>query len=332
MKWRAINWCTLWGGLLLAAVAAIGGASAQSPYPNRPIKMLIPFAPGGASDFVARVIQTKLAEGLGQQIVIENRPGAAGVLATEITAHATPDGYTIFLGNIGTLAINKSVFAKEMKVDPVKDLEAITLLADTPSMLIVRKDLPVKNVQELVAYAKARPGQLNFASPGSGSLNRLEMELFRKKAGLDMVHIPFKGGAGPAVADVIAGHVDLMFTTTSSAIEHVRSNLLKALAVSAPKRIPGLPDLPTMIESGFPDSVSSSWQGVVAPAGTPKPIIDKLYSVLTTAMQQDDVRQRLQTGGMDSLISKSPAEFAAYIASESQKWSSVVKESGATAD
>ena len=324
-------WRKILSALVILAFTATS-AFAQANYPNRPVKMIIPFAPGGASDFVARVIQTRLQELLGQQIVIENRPGAAGILATELTAHAVPDGYTIFLGNIGTLAINKSVFTHTMNVDPVKDLTAVTLLADTPSMLIVRKDFPAKTVRELVEYAKAHQGQLNFASPGSGSLNRLEMELFRKKAGLDMVHVPFKGGAGPAVADVIAGHVDLMFTTTSSAIEHVKSGLIRALAVSSRQRVQGLPDVPTMIESGFPDSVSSSWQGMTVPAGTPKAIVQKLFTVLTQTMTNDDVRNRLLTGGMDVLLSKSPEEFQGFLASETTKWSVVVKDSGATAD
>lgn len=327
----------MWRRILcgMAAVAAIsaGTAQAQSDYPNKPIHVLIPFAPGGASDFVARVIQNRLTQILGQQIVVDNRPGAAGVLATEITAHAAPDGYTLFLGNVGTLAVNPSVFAKEMKVDPVKDLAAITLIADTPDILIVKKDLPVKSVKELVAYAKARPGKLNYASPGSGSLNRLEAELFRKLAGgLNMVHVPYKGGAGPAVADVVAGQDELMFTTLSSALGQVKSGTVRGLAVTTAKRVASVPDLPTMVESGYPEMVSSSWQGMVAPAGTPAPIIQKLYKALTETVADKDVAQRLSAGGADARISKSPAEFSAYMAAERQRWAVVVKESGATAD
>lgn len=327
----------MWRRILcgMAAVAAIsaGTAQAQSDYPNKPIHVLIPFAPGGASDFVARVIQNRLTQILGQQIVVDNRPGAAGVLATEIAAHAAPDGYTLFLGNVGTLAVNPSVFAKEMKVDPVKDLAAITLIADTPDILIVKKDLPVKSVKELVAYAKARPGKLNYASPGSGSLNRLEAELFRKLAGgLNMVHVPYKGGAGPAVADVVAGQDELMFTTLSSALGQVKAGTVRGLAVTTAKRVASVPDLPTMVESGYPDMVSSSWQGMVAPGGTPAPIIQKLYKALTETVADKDVAQRLSAGGADARISKSPAEFSSYMAAERQRWAVVVKESGATAD
>lgn len=321
----------------IAAMAAmgigIGTAHAQSDYPNKPIHVLIPFAPGGASDFVARVMQNRLSQVLGQQIVVDNRPGAAGVLATEIAAHSAPDGYTLFLGNVGTLAVNPSVFVKQMKVDPVKDLAAITLVADTPDILIVKKDLPVKTVKELVAYSKARPGKLNFASPGSGSLNRLETELFRKLAGgLDMVHVPYKGGAGPAVADIVAGQDELMFTTLSSAIGQVKAGTVRGLAVTTATRVASVPDLPTMVESGYPDMVSSSWQGVVAPAGTPAPIIDKLYKALVQTVADKDVAQRLAAGGAGARISKSPADFSAYMAAERQRWAVVVKESGATAD
>lgn len=311
----------------------IGAARAQSDYPTKPIHVLIPFAPGGASDFVARVIQNRLTQILGQQIVVDNRPGAAGVLATEIAAHAAPDGYTLFLGNVGTLAVNPSVFVKEMKVDPVKDFAPITLIADTPDILIVKKDLPVKSVKELVAYAKARPGKLNYASPGSGSLNRLESELFRKLAGgLDMVHVPYKGGAGPAVADIVAGQDELMFTTLSSAIGQVKAGTVRGLAVTTAQRVPAVSNLPTMVESGYPDMVSSSWQGMVAPAGTPAPVIQKLYKALVETVADKDVAQRLEAGGAGARISKSPAEFTAYMAAERQRWAVVVKESGATAD
>lgn len=320
-------------GIALATAVGVGSASAQTDYPTKPIHVLIPFAPGGASDFVARVMQNKLTEILGQQIVVDNRPGAAGVLATEMAAHAAPDGYTLFLGNVGTLAVNPSVFGKQMKVDPVKDLAAITLVADTPDILIVKKDLPPNSVKDLVAYVKARPGNLNYASPGSGSLNRLESELFRKVAGgLDMVHVPYKGGAGPAVADIVAGHDDLMFTTLSSAIGQVKAGTIKGLAVTTAKRVASVPDLPTMVESGYRDMVSSSWQGMVAPAGTPQPIIRKLYAALIKTVSDKDVAERLSSGGADARTSASPAEFAAYMAAERERWAVIVKESGATAE
>jgi tripartite-type tricarboxylate transporter receptor subunit TctC len=198
--------------------------------------------------------------------------------------------------------------------------------------LIVKNALPVKTPKDLVAYAKANAGKLNYGSPGSGSLNRLEMELFRKIAGLDMVHIPYKGGAGPAVAGIIAGEVDLMFTTASSAISHAQSGLLRPLGVSSTRRMAGLPDVPTMAESGYPDMVSSSWQGMVLPVGTPQPIVQKLYTALIATVGDDDVKKRLVNGGMDPLTSKSPEDFGQFLAAESKRWATVVQESGATPD
>lgn len=326
-------WRKLLCGLAMTAAIGAGAAHAQSNYPTKPVHVLVPFAPGGASDFVARIMQNKLTGILGQQIVVDNRPGAAGVLATEIAAHAAPDGYTVFLGNVGTLAVNPSVFAKQMTVDPVKDFATVTLVADTPGILIVKKALPVTNVKELVAYAKAHPGKLNYASPGSGSLNRLESELFRKLAGgLDMVHVPYKGGAGPAVADIVAGQDDMMFTTLSSALGQVKAGTIRGLAVTTAHRAASVPDLPTMVESGFPDMISSSWQGVVVPAHTPAPVVEKLYKALVETVSDKDVAQRLSAGGADPRISKTPAEFATFMATERKRWAVVVKESGATAD
>ncbi|HEU0083192.1 MAG TPA: tripartite tricarboxylate transporter substrate binding protein, partial [Bradyrhizobium sp.] len=205
------------GALLLLPGA---GASAQEAgiYPNRPVMMIVPFAPGGASDFVARTIQHGVGEILGQQIVVDNRPGAAGIIGTEVAARAAPDGYTAFLGNVGTLSINPAVYSN-MRIKPEQDLAPVTICADTPSILITRADFPAGSVAELIAWVKANQGKVTFASPGSSTLNRLEMEVFRKDARLDMVHVPYKGGAGPAVQDVVGGHVDLMFTTISSAME-----------------------------------------------------------------------------------------------------------------
>src|ERR1700761_5973313 len=230
-----------------------GGAAVAEDignYPNRPVMMIVPFAPGGASDFVARMIQHGVSDILGQQIVVDNRPGAAGMIGTESAARAAPDGYTTFLGNIGTLSINPGVYSN-MRVTPDQDLAPVTMCADTPSILITRQDFPANTVGELIAYGKANPGKVTFASPGSSTLNRLEMEVFRKDAGLDMVHVPYKGGAGPAVTDVLGGHVDIMFTTISSAMEFVKGRKVKALAVTTRERMTELPDIPTMHELGW---------------------------------------------------------------------------------
>src|SRR5262245_35060434 len=275
----------------LAAIAAVlalniatGAATAQdvSKYPNQPIRVIVPFAPGGASDFVARLIQPGLTQFVGQQVVVENRAGAAGNVGMDVAARAAPDGYTVFLGNVGTISINPSLFA-ELTVKPEKDFIPVSIVADTPGILIANLKFPPNNATELVTYAKANQGKINSASPGSGSLNRLEMEVFRLNADLQMNHVPYKGGAGPAVTDVLGGHVELMFTTISSGIQHVKGGRLKALGVTTKERVPALPDVPTMLEQGFPANVSSSWQGVVVPAGTARPVLDKVPAAVVAA-------------------------------------------------
>ncbi|HEY6863689.1 MAG TPA: tripartite tricarboxylate transporter substrate binding protein [Burkholderiales bacterium] len=313
--------------LALAASCALGQA-----YPSKPVHMIIPFAPGGASDFVGRIIQPKMGELLGQQIVIENRGGAAGNIGMEAAAKADPDGYTIFLGNIGTIAINAAVF-RSLAINPMRDFIAVTEVVDVPGVLIANKAFPPNSVREVVAYAKANPGKLNYGSPGSGSQNRLEMELFRQAAGgLDMVHIPYKGGAGPAVTGLVAGETHLMFTTAASALPYIKGGRLKALAVTSAKRISALPDTPTMVESGFPRSVTGSWQGIFVPAGTPSPVVDRLFAVTQQVMRTKDVVDRLATGGVDVVLSDSPKAFADFVAAESQRWGRVAREVGATVD
>jgi len=304
---------------------------ANAQYPNRPLKMIIPFAPGGASDFVGRIFQPRLGDLLGQQIVIENRAGASGNLGLEAAARSAPDGYTIYLGNVGTVAINPGVFPK-LPVNQVKDFVAITQVVDVPGVLVAHPSFQANTIKEMIAVAKAYPGRLNFASPGSGSQNRLEMELIRKAEGLDMVHIPYKGGAGPAATGLIAGETHMMFTTVSSVLGHIKGARLKALAVVSAKRLAQLPEVPTMVESGYPDSTSGSWQGIFVPAGTSKEIVDRLYAVMLQTMKSPDVAERLAKGGVEVVTSASPAAFAAYVAAETQRWGRVARESGATVD
>ena len=304
---------------------------ANAQYPNRPLKMIIPFAPGGASDFVGRIFQPRLGDLLGQQIVIENRAGASGNLGLEAAARSAPDGYTIYLGNVGTVAINPGVFPK-LPVNPVKDFVAVTQVVDVPGVLVAHPSFQANTIKEMIAVAKAYPGRLNFASPGSGSQNRLEMELIRKAEGLDMVHIPYKGGAGPAATGLIAGETHMMFTTVSSVLGHIKGARLKALAVVSAKRLAQLPEVPTMVESGYPDSTSGSWQGIFVPAGTSKEIVDRLYAVMLQTMKSPDVAERLAKGGVEVVTSASPAAFAAYVAAETQRWGRVARESGATVD
>lgn len=313
---------------LVMSAAATGNAAAQANYPSQPVRVIVPFAPGGASDFVARLIQPGMSQFLGQQVVIENRAGAAGNVGMDVAARAAPDGYTIFLGNVGTVSINPSLFP-DLTVKPEKDFIPVSIVADTPGILIANPKFPPNNAKELVDYAKARPGKINFASPGSGSLNRLEMEIFRMNAGLDMNHVPYKGGAGPAVADIMGGHVELMFTTISSAIQHVKGGRLKALGVTMKERVPAMPDVPTMLEQGFPANVSSSWQGVLVPAGTPRPIVEKIHAALVHALSDEQVRERMAEAGVIATTNKSPEEFKDYLAQDARKWADVIKKTGA---
>jgi tripartite-type tricarboxylate transporter receptor subunit TctC len=246
----------------------------------------------------------------------------------DVAARAAPDGYTLFLGNVGTISINPSLFP-DITVKPEKDFIPVSIVADTPGILIANPKFPPNNAKELVDYVKARQGKINFASPGSGSLNRLEMEIFRLNAGLDMNHVPYKGGAGPAVTDVMGGHVELMFSTISSAIQHVKGGRLKALGVTTRERVPALPDVPTLLEQGFPANVSSSWQGVLVPAGTPRPVIDKVHTALVQALSDAKVKERMAEAGVVATTSTSPEEFKTYLEADAKKWGEVIKQTGA---
>src|SRR2546421_4264428 len=312
--------------LLFAPLLALAQA-----YPNRPIKMIIPFAPGGASDFVGRIMQPRFGELLGQPIVIENRAGASGNIGVEAAAKSAPDGYAIFLGNVGTIAVNPAIFPN-LPVNPLKDLLAVAQVVDVPSVLVANGAFPPNTVKDLVAYAKANPGKLNYGSPGSGSVNRLEMELLRGKEGLEMVHVPYKGGAGPAVAGLMGGETHVMFTTAASAIGQVRGGKIKLLAVTSAKRMEQAPDAATMAESGYADFVTGSWQGVFVPSGTPRDIVSLLFKVTNQTMATREVVERLANGGAYVVTSASPAAFAQFVAAESRRWAQVAKQSGATVD
>jgi tripartite-type tricarboxylate transporter receptor subunit TctC len=311
-------------------LALVVPALAWGQYPNKPIRMIVPFAPGGASDFVGRIIQPRLTELLGQQIVVENRAGASGNIGMDAAAKASPDGYTIYLGNVGTVALNPAVFTR-LTVKPTRDFIAVTQVVDVPGVLVVHPDLQAKTVKDIVAIAKAYPGKLNYGSPGAGSQNRLETEVFRKLENLDMVHVPYKGGAGPAVAGLVGGETHLMFVTASSAMNHVKSGRLRLIAVTSAKRLQAFPDTPTMAESGYPELTSGSWQGIFVPTGTPKEAVDKLYSAAIETMKTPEVQQRLANGGVE-VVTSAPGEFAQFVAKETERWGRAVKEAGATAE
>jgi tripartite-type tricarboxylate transporter receptor subunit TctC len=271
-----------------------------------------------------------MAELLGQQIVVENRAGASGNIGMEAAAKSAPDGYTIYLGNIGTVALNPAVFTK-LQVKPTRDFIAITQVVDVPGVLVVHPDLQAKTVKDIVAIAKAYPGKLNYGSPGAGSQNRLETEVFRKIEKLDMVHVPYKGGAGPAIAGLVGGETHMMFVTASSAMNHVKSGRLRLIAVTSAKRLAAFPDTPTMAEAGYPQLTSGSWQGIFVPTGTPKEAVDRLYGVILETMKDPQVRERLANGGVE-VVTSAPGEFAQFVSKETERWGQAVREAGATAE
>ena len=311
---------------LAVGVAAVP-AWAQTNYPQRPVRMVIPFAPGGASDTVGRIIQAKLSEELGQQIVIDNRTGAAGNIGVEVAARANADGYTLLLGNIGTMAINPGLYLKFL-IKPVNDLIAITQLVDVPGSLVVHPALPANSVKELIEYAKANQGKLNFGSPGTGSANQLEMEFFMRATGIKMTHIPYKGGAGPAAIALLGNEVQLMFVTLSSSITFVKQGRMRALGIVAPKRVAAIPDVPTMAEAGFPSMTVGSWQGVFVPKGAPRDVVNTLFKAAVKVMDDANVKKRLGDGGVEAVVSKSPEAFGAFVRAENERWAKVIKDAG----
>lgn len=316
----------------LALLVPHVAAQALDPYPSKPLRLIVPFGPGGASDTVARILQARVGEVLGQEMYIEYRPGAAGNIGMELAAKAAPDGYTLFLGNVGAVAINPTVFGASLRIEPLRDFTPITLIADVPGLLIANTAFPPNTVRELVAYARVHPGAVSFGSSGTGSVSRLDMERLREAEGLDMTHVPYRAGAGQAVTDVIGGHVPVMFVTISSAIRQAQAGKLKALAVTTAQRVPALPNVPTMVESGYPQFVSSSWQGIFVPAGTPDRIVRKLYSSFAQVLKEPEIRFRFDESSTRVAISESPEEFARFIGAETVRWGELVKRSGATSD
>src|SRR3954464_14082675 len=308
----------------LFCIAMAASAFAQEPYPARPVKMLVPYGPGGATDIIARIVAARLTESLGQSFIVENRPGANGNLALEAAAKATPDGYTLLVGNVSTNAINESIYAGQLTIRPSRDLVAITKLVEIPHIVVASANLPVKNIAELVALARKEPGKINFASVGMGSYPHLDMERFMQASGTEMTHVPYKGGAGQAIPAMIAGEVQVGFLNLASGLPHVKSGRLKALAVTTAERLPELPNVPTMAEQGFPGIGTNAWQGLFAPVATPKPIVDKLYAAVSAVLARE--KAGLADKMMAVEVSPSPAEFTAQVRRETQAWSDFVRE------
>jgi tripartite-type tricarboxylate transporter receptor subunit TctC len=316
----------LLAGLALTTIQAPAAAQA---WPSRPIKWIVPFAPGGTTDILARTISEKLTVALGVPVVVENKPGAGGGVGAELVARAAPDGYTIMGGTISTHAINASLY-KDLPYDPVKDFLPITMIARVPNMLVVNPGVPAKDVKELIVLLKANPGKYTFASSGNGTSQHLSGELFKTMSGVDMQHIPYKGSP-PALQDVVGGQVTMTFDNITTAWPLAKAGKLKALAVTTAKRSDIAPDVPTLAESGLPGFEVGSWQGVFAPAGTPPAIVKRLNAEIVKILGMPDVRERLGALGAE-IVADSPEDFAMIVKAEVAKWSDVVKKSGAKVD
>ena len=308
---------------------AVSQAQSETGYPSKPIRMIVPSAPGSGPDIMARAIGQKLTEALGQAIVIDDKPGAGGIIGSEAAAKAAPDGYTLIMSNAGAHTVNPSLYAK-LPYDPIKDFAPVTLVALAPNILIVHPTLPVRNIKELIALAKAKPGELTFGSGGNGSTAHLSGEMFKTMAGINIVHIPFKGSPA-AVIGVIAGQIALAIPNIPPALPHVRSGKLKALAVTTAKRAAGVPELPTVAESGLPGYEATAWFGVLAPAATPPQIIARLNAAIVKIAHAREMQDRLMAEGADA-VGNTPEQFAQIIRNDIAKWAKVVKASGARAD
>jgi len=311
-----------------ATVSGIVPVSSAQEYPSKPIRLLVGFSPGGAADIIARIVGQKMSANLGQQIVIDNRAGAGSVIASEITAKSTPDGYTLLMIS-NSHAVNAG-FHKTLPYDPVKDFAAISLVASAPLVLVVTASLPVNSIGELIALARSRPGQLNFGSSDSGGSSHLAGELLKKMAGIELTHVPYKGVA-PALTDVIAGQVQMIFSSAPAALPQLKAGRIKAIAVTSAKRSAALPDVPTIADSGVPGYDATNWYGVLAPAALSKPLVERLNAEILKALRAADVIDGITRQGADP-IGSTPGAFAAYLRSEITKWIKIVRDAGLRSD
>ena len=314
-------------GILLAL--CFSGSAHADVYPEKPVRMIVPFTPAGATDLLARLVGEKLGERLGRPVVIDNRPGTGANLGAGLAAHARPDGYTLLMGPASVYAISATLYPK-LNYDLVKDLVPVSLVANVPHVLLVNVDLAVKSVPELIQMARKQPGGLNIASQGSGTVSHLEAELLNHMEGINMVHVPYRGSA-PALVDLIGGRTQVMFDSIASALPHIRAGKLRAIAVASKARSSLLPDVPTVDESGLKGYSAHSWLGIFVPAGTPKPIVERLQRELSAAIDEPKSRARLMEAGFEPQ-SSTPAAFAKLVRKEIEKWRPVVKMSGATPD
>src|SRR4051812_13435367 len=314
MRLSALLFC------MLAATSAIG----QENYPSRTVRILVPYGPGGATDIIARIVAQHLTSELGQSFIVENRPGANGNLALEAAAKATPDGYTLLVGNVSTNAINENIYASSLSIKPSRDLAGVAKLVEIPHIVVAPATLPANNIAELIALAKKEPGKLNFASVGIGSYPHLDMERFMRAAGIQLIHVPYKGGAGQAIPAMIAGEVQVAFFNMASLLPHIKSGRLKALAAIPSQRLPELPNVPTLAEQGFPGIGTNAWQGMFAPAATPKAVVDKLHASVAGVLTRE--KDALGKKMLTVEVSHSPQEFTELVRRETQSWGEFLRE------
>ena len=318
--------------IVVACIASAAACAADNPtpfYPTRAIRWIVPLPPGGGADIVARTVAERLSRNLGQQVIVDNRPGGGTVIGAELAAHAAPDGYTWLLGTATTHAINASLVRK-LPYDPIKDFSPVSLVAILPQVFVAHPSLPANSLKDVIALARRHPGEINFASTGNGSANQLAVEMLKSYAKVNMVHVPYKG-ASPALTDLLAGTIQFMSTTIPPALPHLKTHRLKAFAVANAKRSALLPDVPTTAEAGAPGVEASSWNGLMVPAATPKEIVTRLHGEVVTVMKLPETRERLLAAGVEPLVN-TPAEFAAYIEAETARYAKVVRESGARVD
>ena len=315
--------------LIGALVFALSQAAFAQSYPAKSVRLIVPFTPGGSTDILARTLAQQLSIAWSQQVVVENRAGAGGTIGADAVAKATPDGYTLLMGHIGTLAVNPSLYPK-LPYNPIKDFAPVSLVAIVPNVVVVHPSVPVKTVQELITYIRANPGKLNYGSGGNGSAAHIAVEYFKLQTKTEIVHVPYRG-TGPAMTDLLAGQIGMTMTGVLPSLPHIQSGKLRALGVSSLKRAAALPNVPTVSEAGIPNFDATQWYGLLAPAGTPRDVIAKLNADTRAVMQAKEIRERLDAEGA-SAETNSPEQFAAFIAAEIRRWGAVVKASGMTAN
>lgn len=319
---RQLKLRSLWLGLVLLCSAVPLLHAAEERFPIRPVRLIVPYAPGGATDIIARQLSQKLSETWGQQVIVDNRPGGSGILALELAANATPDGYTLFVGNVSTNAINETAFAHTLRFKPSKAFAGVTNLIELPHFFLVNASLPIKNMKELIAYAKAH--KMAYASAGVGSYPHLDVARFLKAAGINMTHVPYKGGAGQMIPAIISNEVQFMMLNMASILPHIRSGRVRPLTTTWPTRRPELPDVPTMAEAGFPGIGTNAWNGLFAPAKISKAMLTRIHADVVKAMEAPDMKAALDKQFMSVVVNKSPAEFQKFVEDEVKKWGKVI--------